>query len=141
MDVKNAVYVFFHQDTVSIEDPCDYFESLKIMRESDCLVHIDAWFDVLENGSIFFAAKIADYLGAGKPILGITDPKCPAGKIITSSGGECSSSDPYDVAKHMLKMYREKEKLVAEEAEKYAAPCVAKAFDEELRRRLAKDGK
>lgn len=141
VEVKDAAYVFFHQNTVSIEDPCDYFESLKIMQESDCLVHIDAWFNILENGSIFFAAKIADYLGARKPILGVTDKKCPAGQIITATGGECCSSDPYDIAKKIVKIYRERLVLVEEEAEKYSAVNVAKNFDEELRRRLSKDGK
>ncbi len=141
VEVKNAAYVFFHQDTVSIEDPCDYFESLQIMQASDCLVHVDAWFEILEHGSIFFAAKIADYLGAGKPILGVTDPKSPAGKIITASGGMCCSADPYDIAKHVVKIYRERPALARQEADKYSAVCVAKAFDAELERRLSKNGK
>lgn len=138
--IKDMTYVYFLQDIISIEEPCDYFESLKIMQESDCLIHIDAWFDILKNGSIFFAAKIADYLGAGKPILGITDAKCPAGKIITASGGNCCSSSSYDVAKNIVKIVNNNPTLNKEEAEKYSSVNVAKVFDEELRRRLLKDG-
>lgn len=138
VDVKDAAYVFFFQNIISIEDPCDYFESLRIMQESDCLVHVDAWFDILDHGSIFFAAKIADYLGAHKPILGITDKDCPAGKIITACGGATASANPYDIAKAMVKIVTERPTIVDEEAEKYSAVNVAKEFDKELRRRLGK---
>ena len=139
VDVKDAAYVFFLQNIISIEEPCDYFESLRIMQESDCLVHVDAWFDILDHGSIFFAAKIADYLGAHKPILGITDKDCPAGKIITACGGATTTAKPYDIAKAMVKIATERPAIVDEEAEKYSAVNVAKEFDKELRRRLGKD--
>ncbi|MBE6712952.1 MAG: glycosyltransferase family 4 protein [Ruminococcaceae bacterium] len=137
--IKNMVYVFFLQDVISIEEPCDYFRSLQIMQESDCLLHIDApFFDILPNGSIFFAAKIADYLGAGKPILGLTDKLSPAGKIITSCGGVCCYSEAYDVAKQFVAMANGTGCFKPEEAEKYAAQNVAKDFDDNLKRRLLK---
>lgn len=134
--IKNMVYVFFLQDVISVEDPCDYFESLKIMKSSDCLLHVDAWFDILEHGSIFFAAKIADYMGAGKPILGITSKNCPAGKIIESIGGECCSNLPYDIAKHMVNIIEKKHTLIQENVQKYNSKNVAKEFDKELDRRI-----
>lgn len=139
--VRDTAYVYFLQNVISIEDPCDYFESLKIMQESDCLIHIDAHFDILEHGSIFFAAKIADYLGAGKPILGITDKECPAGKIITAAGGVCCQSDPYFIAKSIVAIVNGNKTVNTAEAEKYSAEVVAAEFDKELRRRLSKDGK
>ena len=135
--IKNMVYVFFLQNVISVEDPCDYFQSLQIMQESDVLIHIDApFFDLLPNGSIFFAAKIADYLGAKKPILGLTDKLCPAGKILTACGGNCCAHSAYDVAKSMVAMIKGAGSFNKEEAEKYDARNVAKEFDESLKRRL-----
>ena len=42
------------------------------MKNSDWLLHIDAnIFDIL-NENIFFAAKLADYIGTGNKIIGLT---------------------------------------------------------------------
>ena len=50
-----------------------YEKSLNEMKNADLLVHVDAVFpkEVLKE-NIFFAAKIADYLGSGTKILGLT---------------------------------------------------------------------
>lgn len=137
VNIKNMVYVFFLQDVISIEPPCDYFRSLQIMQESDCLMHIDAPFETLPNGSIFFAAKIADYLGAKRKILGLTNKLSPAGKIITSCGGLCCDPSAYDVAKNMVAIIRGGGDFNEAEAEKYASKNVAKDYDENLKRRLS----
>lgn len=139
--IKDMIYVFFLQDVISVEGPVDYFESLRIMKNSDCLLHVDAYFNHLDNGSIFFAAKIADYLGAKKPILGITDKNCPAGRIITACGGECASLSPYDVAKHMVSIMSNDKKIIEEEANRYSAYVVARKYDEEIERRLGANEK
>ena len=136
-NIKNMTYVFFLQDVISIEPPCDYFQSLQIMQQSDCLMHIDAPFDTLPNGSIFFAAKIADYLGAKKKILGLTNRMSPAGQIITTCGGLCCAPSAYDVAKSMVSILNGAGQFNAEEAQKYASANVAKEYDENLKRRLS----
>ncbi len=109
-----------------------YFESLKIMENSDCLIHVDAYFYTLKNGSIFFAAKIADYIGTGKRILGMTSSESPAGKIITNYGGKCCSLNPYDVAKNMISIVKSDAKINKNFAEKFNAKNVAKEFDARL---------
>lgn len=134
-NIKNMVYVFFLQDVISIEGSVDYQESLNIMQNSDCLIHVDAYFDVLDNGSIFFAAKIADYLGAGKPILGITSPLCPAGKIITETGGVCSDKDPYKLAKTFMDIVNNPISL-NDNYKKYDVINVARDYDDEIERRI-----
>ena len=50
-----------------------YKKSLNEMKNSDLLIHVDAFFskEILKE-NIFFAAKIADYLGSGTKILGLT---------------------------------------------------------------------
>ena len=42
------------------------------MQESDWLIHIDANLSGVLDENIFFAAKLADYIGAERPIFGIT---------------------------------------------------------------------
>lgn len=133
-EIENMIYVYFLQDVVSVEGSVNYFESLKIMQEADCLIHVDAAFDNLPNGSIFFAAKIVDYLGARRPILGLTNPKCPAGRIITATGGICCEKEELDVAKAIIKIYNNGLTLNEEEAEKYNCKNVAKLYDKELER-------
>ena len=134
--IKNMVYVFFLNDVISIEEPCDYFESLKIMQESDCLIHVDADFKFITNGSIFFAAKIADYLGAEKPILGITNPNSPAGKIIRSVNGICVDPEPVEIANKIISIVENPPKLDLDIAKNYDVKNVAKIYDEELERRI-----
>lgn len=60
------------EDVIIINSSVKYVESLRLMKESDWLIHIDANIYDLLNENIFFAAKLADYIGYGKNILGIT---------------------------------------------------------------------
>lgn len=39
------------------------------MKNSDWLIHIDANLSGVLDENIFFAAKLADYIGADRPIL------------------------------------------------------------------------
>jgi glycosyltransferase involved in cell wall biosynthesis len=135
-EIKNMIYVFFLQDVVSVEGTVNYFESLKIMQECDCLIHIDAEFPNLKNNSIFFAAKIVDYLGAKKPIFGMTNPKCPAGRIITSTGGVCCNKQPIDLAKEIIKIVDKGLQFNEDAAKLYDVKVVSKLYDDELERRL-----
>lgn len=59
-------------DIIKVKKPVSYLDSLKIMRESDWLLQIDANIVSVCDKNIFFAAKIADYIGAGNKIFGIT---------------------------------------------------------------------
>lgn len=59
-------------DVVKVKKPVSYFESLKIMQESNWLLLVDANLNQFLPENIFFAAKIADYLGANSNIFGIT---------------------------------------------------------------------
>ena len=86
--IKDLVLNFGLQDQIQILPSVSYFDSLQAMMESDWLLHVDARFEKLEpGGSIFFAGKIADYLGAGKPILALTGDRTPACRIIEKAGG------------------------------------------------------
>jgi len=53
---------------VQIENQIPYLESLNQMRDCDCLILIEA--PVVENR--FVPSKLADYLGAGRPIMALS---------------------------------------------------------------------
>ena len=69
------------QTTVFTKAPVDYLESLKLMEESDLLLIIDAPFE----NSPFLPSKLIDYIGANKPIFGIT-PSGTSQKLIQEMG-------------------------------------------------------
>jgi glycosyltransferase involved in cell wall biosynthesis len=89
--VRSLVYNYFLHDCITIEPSVDYLTSLKIMQESDWLIHVDAKFDFLAEtgGSIYFAGKLADYMGTDRPILALTGHYSPAGEIVRRAGGLC----------------------------------------------------
>ena len=66
---------------VSIKDPVTYMDSLVLMRHSDLLLIIDAPSEL----SPFLPSKLIDYIGANKPIFGITPPGTSQ-KLIESMG-------------------------------------------------------
>jgi glycosyltransferase involved in cell wall biosynthesis len=53
------------------------------MQEADVLMVIDA--DVPD--SVFLPSKLIDYLGAGRPVLGITPPDSGSARVIRKAGG------------------------------------------------------
>ena len=67
---------------VKITPIVEYKESLKLMKESDCLVVIDAPFEK----SPFFPSKAVEYAGAEKPILGITPFGSPTSEFLKHLG-------------------------------------------------------
>lgn len=70
--------------------PVSYKESLRLMKEADLLIVIDAPAAL----SVFLPSKLVDYLGAGVPILGIV-PKGSSASLIQRMGG--SVADPGDL--------------------------------------------
>jgi glycosyltransferase involved in cell wall biosynthesis len=69
-----------------------YAESLNIMRTSDALIVIDG---VIKMDSIFLPSKLIDYLGSGRPVLGITPKGGASDRVISKAGGLIA--DPEDV--------------------------------------------
>lgn len=62
-----------------------YGESLSLMTQSDALLVIDA---PHESRNIFFPSKLADYIGANRPLIGISPPG-PSDRILKSLGYQC----------------------------------------------------
>lgn len=63
-----------------------YIESLRLMKASDILLTIDA----PAQESVFFPSKLADYIGAGRRLIGIVPPGAAA-RIIAQCGGRSIS--------------------------------------------------
>ncbi|MBO4352937.1 MAG: hypothetical protein J5818_05540, partial [Eggerthellaceae bacterium] len=79
-EVRALIYNYDLYDCVKIISNAGYVETLEAMLESDWLIHVDASFEWMQEdgGSVYFAGKIADYLGTDKPILAITGKHSPA---------------------------------------------------------------
>lgn len=75
---------------VSVKPPVSYHASLSLMSTADGLLVIDA----PAEKSVFLPSKLIDYIGAGRPILGLTPPGTSA-RLINQLGGWCA--DPSDV--------------------------------------------
>lgn len=121
------------EDTITVKPGVDYYQSLELMQESDWLIHIDAFFPQLApEGSIFFAGKLADYMGASKPVFALTGKGSPADQIVTEMGG--ISVQPWEISSIADKLedilsgnipYR----LNTDYIKRYAASAVAGTFD------------
>jgi hypothetical protein len=85
------------KDTVRFLPPVDYTTSLGLMRSADVLLNIDAPF----ANSPFLPSKLVDYIGAARPIFGITPPGA-ASRVIKDLGGWLSRpDDPQGIAKEL----------------------------------------
>ncbi|WP_432723595.1 hypothetical protein R0381_000943 [Jeongeupia wiesaeckerbachi] len=77
-----------HADHVHFIGAVGYLESLGLMKYADALVLIDGIFNAADDGievNPFFACKLADYMGAKKPIIGITMEKGLSSEILKKS--------------------------------------------------------
>jgi hypothetical protein len=89
-----------------VEGEVPYLDSLELMRRADVLVNIDGIFtpeDELEFNP-FFPGKLTDYMGARKPIMGITMPVGPTADILNESGNLLADSRLDRIA-YVLKRY------------------------------------
>jgi hypothetical protein len=76
---------------VKFHSTVDYLKSLALMSAADGLLVIDA----PAATSVFLPSKLIDYIGAGRPVFGITPPGAAA-KLICELGGWVT--DPRDAA-------------------------------------------
>lgn len=131
---------------LSLHDRVSYEESVSLMRSADGLLVLDgAW----QGKGIFFPSKLADYIGAGRPIMGIASPGAGAGIIERLGGIVADVSDPAAIAlglRRFLALVRTGSDNRGEawgnpdERRQYAAPVVAEQFREQLGRAMAARG-
>ncbi|MDO4841461.1 MAG: glycosyltransferase [Phoenicibacter congonensis] len=136
-EVRTLIYNYYLFDNIAVEDSVDYLTSLKIMQETDWLIHIDAAFGFLEQpgDTVFFAGKIADYFGTDKPILAITGDYSPAYSMIKDAGGTCCESKEINELSEILRKIADgslKPEINRSYRDKFASAEVAKAYDAKL---------
>ena len=130
-DIIDLVHNFQLEQYVIFNTSVDYLTSIKIMQQSDWLIHIDANFKFIPENSVFFASKLVDYLGCNLPILGFTSKNSVAGKIIINSNGVViDSQNIREVAEDLIKLFKDSGSHINEcFSNLYNAINVAKKFD------------
>lgn len=117
---------------VSVKEPVSYRESLSLMASSDGLLVVDA----PAEKSVFLPSKLVDYIGAGRPILGLTPPGTAA-TLINQLGGWVARPDDVNgmtatinTFLSFLRRNQQQHKLWGDERirSQYEAPQVARAF-------------
>lgn len=103
MSDADKVYVVNNElyDIVRIRKPVNYQKSLEIMKNSDWLLHVDANITQLIDKNIFFAAKLADYIGAGSKIFGITMFSGISYDIMSKLGSVCVSYSKNEIKNYL----------------------------------------
>ena len=127
---------------VVVKPPVKYLESLALMASADGLLLVDAPADK----SVFLPSKLIDYLGAGRPILGLTPPGAAA-TLINQLGGWVADPADLNAAAKMTEAFLSALRRSRENAtdtwgtasirKKYEASEVAGEFGRILRELLA----
>ena len=118
----------------------EYRESLRLMSEADGLVVIDAPAEL----SVFLPSKLIDYIGAGRPVLGITPPGTAADLIRQLGGPVADPSDTREIRNILssfIDLLKNRRKTAGngpwgtpEVREQFEASIVAKSFEFMLKR-------
>ncbi len=90
----DAVRAALPPGSLTIRSRVDYAVSLRLMRQADLLLLIDAPF----ARNVFLPSKLIDYLGAGRPILALTPPGATAGFVGRLGGVVVDPSSPARIA-------------------------------------------
>lgn len=89
-----------HGDHVHLHGRVGYLESLELMQDADTLINIDAVFEPTRQlpASPFFPGKLADYMGAARPILSISMQRGPTAELMHATGNTVCSDAVDDIA-------------------------------------------
>lgn len=133
MSDSDKLYIIDNEllDVINIKKGVDYLKSLEIMTSSDYLLHIDANISEITNENIFFAAKLADYLGSKKPIIGITMLDGISADILRENNSLVLTFSKNDILNYLYLIIYEnyKFKMNDKTRKNYDALQVAKKFD------------
>ena len=123
-------------DVVKFKKIVKYFESLKIMQESNLLLLVDANLGTIIPKNIFYAAKLADYIGSGTEILTITMLDGPSADITKEIGGIVCSHSVEDIYNNLVMILENKVDIKNNKSSNYDMKNIAKKFDKEVEKRF-----
>lgn len=134
MSDMDKVFIINNELTeiIKVKKPVSYLESLKIMKQSDWLLQIDANLSDVYDKNIFFAAKLADYIGSRNKIFGITMIDGISADILRGLNMLVTSYSAEEIKNYLWKIiYTGYDLEINEEfCKQFDAIEVAKKFDE-----------
>ena len=140
MGNMDKIYIIDHEltDIIKVHKPVKYLESLKIMKESDWLIQIDANISSIIKENIFFAAKLADYIGTDNKIFGITMLEGISADILRKLNAITTSYSSEEVKNYLwLILYKGYSiKMNEEYRQEFDSNNVAKKFDKFIETKL-----
>ncbi len=118
---------------ISLLPTVSYMESIKIMTDSDLLIVIDA----PSKSSEFLPSKLVEYLGANKPILGITPPGAAQKLIENVKGMVADPTNVLEIASRITEFVSacdmgNNEIYVSDYRKKYQIKNISEKFDDIL---------
>ena len=119
-------------DIVKFKEPVKYFESLNVMQNSDLLLLIDANLGSVVPNNIFYAAKLADYIGSKSNIFGITMYDGPSADIIKEVGGVISSHSVDEIYFKLVMILENKLSIKCNDDNKYNINYISKILDKKI---------
>ena len=135
---EDKLYIFNNElyDVIKYKKQISYLESLRIMKEVDFLLHIDANLGMVLDHNIFFAAKLADYIGSKTPIISITMLDGASANILREIGALVLTYSESDIENYLRKIIYDGYTFALNEVvcEKYSAENVAKEFDKMVKK-------
>lgn len=140
LDIFDKAYIIDEQlyDFVKVKKPVTYFESLKIMQESDWLLLVDANLSSFLDKNIFFAAKIADYLGSGSNIFAITMVDGASADIMRETNSILSSYSSDEIYMHLKLILENKNTYKTCNQEHYNIVNVVGKYDDMVKNLVRK---
>lgn len=125
-----------HRDHVRFEGSVPYLDSLGLMQRAGALVLIDGIFTEAEDGmaaSPFLPGKLLDYLGARRPVLGVTMARGPSADLLGALGHVHGDARPDKVAWLMKKCIDGRVAPDYAQLEPYTARAVGAQMEAALR--------
>ncbi|ATH79323.1 hypothetical protein CLM76_17730 [Vreelandella venusta] len=110
------------EGVASFKGTVSYLESLAVMTQADCLLLRDADFsDQGLRDTPFYPGKLADYLGAKKPVLAVTMANgCVPDMLARLGGASLTEEDINGIADAMWAAMQGQLTVNSEEAERYS---------------------
>lgn len=135
---KDKLYIIDNElyDIVKVKKPVTYFESLRLMQESDLLLLVDANLTNVIDKNIFFAAKISDYIGSGTNIFGITMVDGPSSDILKETNGIQSSYSPDEIYMKLKKIIDTRKIPEQKNADNYNIKNVVGVYDNLIEKKI-----